>query len=169
MYYSEMPEQSESLDTHERTTSEVENSDVRRRDYTEDLRSQYIQLPLAIMLDLQGNRLSYRDVCVYCYLLGRQMNHAKLWWSIESLTALTGIPATGVKESLTKLARSGHIVRERQKGLITTTTRCKTKVEMDAAGIRIVIKGETAVTFERTPRSQSPSPAPSEQSPNGNN
>lgn len=145
-----------------------ERPETRTRGYEEDLRNQYIQLPLAIMLDLQASRLTYRDVCVYCYLLGRQMKNDKLWWSIDSLAALTQIPVTGINESLAKLARSGHIVRGRERGKITTVTRCITKVEAMATGVRIVVKGEAAKAYESKPPGHMPTQVPSEQSPANN-
>ena len=108
--------------------------------HLENLRGQFVQLPMGIMIDLQSGSLGYRDVCLYCYLLAKQGNNSDLWWGIESLARMTDIPETGVKQSLNKLVRSRHIVRKRTKK--TTRTKCVTRVNPRATGGGIFIKGE---------------------------
>lgn len=112
--------------------------------YHEDLRGQYVRVPMAIMLDLKAGELTYRDVCLYLYLLAKQGQKNSLWWSVESLSRLTGIDSGGIKGSIAKLLKCKHIQRKKTK--LTTHTFCMTLVRSDAMETCIFIKGAKAFT-----------------------
>ena len=119
-----------------------------RQKHDDALRRQFVGLPTCIMLDLRAGALSYRDVILYCYLLAKQGKNEALWWGVKKLSGMTGIPQTGVKESLRKLVRSGHIRRKRTR--LSSRTLCLTRVIPAAEGGGLLIKGER-VHIEKTP------------------
>lgn len=116
----------------------------RAESYERRLEQQYVRLPAALLLDRKRDKLGYRSIYLYCMLLAKQGKNKSLNWGIKSLTLLSGLSATGVKEALAELVESGHIIR--QPGSPTFRTICLTKVETDAATTRIFVKGKLVVT-----------------------
>lgn len=139
------PEVGETVEVAEGQESECPD----RQKHDAIFQRQFVSLPMAIMPDLRNRALSYRDVCLYCYLLAKQGNNSDLWWSVESLAWLTGIPQTGVKESLRKLVASGHL--RRQRTMKSSKTRCVTRVIPDREGGGLLIKDQL-VHMQKTPQ-----------------
>lgn len=100
---------------------------------------------MAILNDVRAGKLTYRDVCVYCYLLVKQGKNDALYWTTESLTILSGIAETGVKESILNLRRAGHI--RRKKVGIYAHTVCLTRVLPGKGKGGILIKGQSSAEF----------------------
>ena len=110
----------------------------------QDLYGQYTLLPMALMLDLQDDKLTKRDVIVYCYLLAKKDDKQEYWAGLKRISSLTGIPETGLKESIAKLIACGHLKVYRRMGT-TSMKRCL----MYVAGDYIFIKGKQAVHVPR--------------------
>ena len=130
----------------EQCSNARESEGSRIEGYARDLERQYAVLPMAIFADLRGKKLTYRDVCFFCYLLVKQGKNARLYWSVESLSLLTGIPQTGVKQSLGRLLASGHITRRKARG--ATHTVCLTRIDK---GKGIYVKGKRLADIGREP------------------
>lgn len=118
---------------------------ARAQQYTTTLANQFAALPMAVLNDLRAGKLTYRDVCLYCYLLVKQGKNESLHWTIESLTILTGIAETGVKESMQNLRKAGHI--QRKKVGLRTHTVCLTRVQPGKGKGGILIKGQSSAEF----------------------
>ena len=106
--------------------------------YRDEIGGQFVMLPMAVLLDVQDGKLTYKDVCVYAYLLAKQGQNERLWWGIEGLTELTGIGSSGLKESFAKLSAAGHIKRQKKLGG-NSDTYCHTRVD---EGGKIILRGE---------------------------
>ena len=116
--------------------------DKQREKEQQDLLNQYAPVPMGLFLDRQDGRLSYRDVCVYCYLLAKAKkdgNH-ELWWGEKHLSDMTGIDQRELRKSIGKLLKCGHIKRQRRMGN-TSKTFCQTYVERVHNGTWVVVKG----------------------------
>ena len=84
-------------------------------------------IPTVVLLHCKQGILSYRDVCLYGFLLAKQGNKDKLWFSIPTLEALTGINRDSIKQSLTSLKAAGHVKRSRRLNK-SSLTYCLTRV-----------------------------------------
>lgn len=108
----------------------------------QDLLNQFASVPMGLFLDRQDGHLGNRDVCVYCYLLAKAQkdgNH-ELWWGEKHLSDMTGIDQRGLRQSIGKLLKCGHIKRQRRMGN-TSKTFCQTYVERVHDGTWVVVKG----------------------------
>lgn len=118
----------------------------RRQKYHEKLADRYVRLPTAIFLDLQSGKLTYRDVCLYCYLVAKQDNDDEfVTWGYGSLTLLTGLCETAIKECVSHLSKAGHI--RRQPTQSTSKTFCLTRIESDDEATRVFVRGELVKTY----------------------
>jgi len=111
-----------------------------------DLLKQFARLPMGLFLDLQDDRLSYRDVSVYCYLLAKANEEQVLWWGLEHLSEMTGVDERCLKESIAKLTTCGHIQRNRRMGTSSTTV-CRTYVKNEGLDTIIVCKGKEVARY----------------------
>lgn len=139
--------ENQNSDNQELQEQETEGLSARQEQYASTLTKQFASLPMAIFIDQKEGILTHMDVCLYCYLLTVQQKKDFSYWSVESLARLTGISGTGVKTSLRRLAKCGHIRRKRTQS--TTHTACLTKVESDRRETWIRVKGEKRATFPR--------------------
>ncbi len=105
-----------------------------------DLLKQFARVPMGIFLDLQDDRLSYRDVSVYCYLLAKANEIQESRWGLEHLSQMTGIDERCLKESFAALVTCGHIRRNRRMGTSSTTV-CRSYVKNDGQYTIIFCKG----------------------------
>lgn len=121
------------------------SDEERVKEYAELLAKQFAALPMGIFADLKAGNVTYRDVCVYCYLIVIQRDKANSYWTVDGMVLLTGIPRSCVKESLSRLAKAGHIQRERY-GL-RAFTACLTIVEHGKGKNGIRIKGKNPTQF----------------------
>jgi len=132
---------------HQTETGSTESNATARNtsdEYDQDLAEQYVRLPMGFILERKRGNLTGRDIFLYCFLLAKQGENKSLYWSLASLKRLTGLPETGLKQSLRALLKSGHIKRKRGKS--TSHTICLTKVESEAKETRIFIKGQLTTT-----------------------
>ena len=118
----------------------------RIKKYEKMLASQFVALPMGIFADLKTGKLTYRDVCCYCYLIVVQRDNLSSYWTANGLGLLMGIDESGVKDVLKKLKKAGHIERIRT-GPRTAHTVCRTFVKHGKGKNGIVIKGQSPAQF----------------------
>ena len=122
--------------------SEASESESKER---KDLLKQFARVPMGLFLDLQDDRLHYRDVCVYCYLVAKAKDQ-ELHWGMEHFSKMTGISERCLKESFAALTTCGHIKRNRRMGT-SSKTICQTYVKNDGPYTIIFCKGKEVIRY----------------------
>lgn len=137
----------------------------RMADFRERIRKSFVMIPMAVLAGRKQDEMTWRDVCIYLYLLSMQGAKDHHWWSIESMAAATGVSETDVKVSIARLKKCGHIRRKKTKK--TTLTYCLSVVKQKGM---VLVKGqsiaasvvpEPAIRKPSPPQPEIPSPIPS--------
>lgn len=115
-----------------------ESSEADADKYKQDLREQFVMLPMAICADADADDLTPLDIVIYAYCLAKAGPKGCHWWPYDKLSKLIGRPQTTIKDAFRKLEAAGHIIRHKQKTGRGQFVFVRTRVD---EGGEIIIKG----------------------------